>query len=91
MHDQVKTNCPPPPPSKANPFPIFIAAVLALALPLVYSTARAQEPSQLLKPAEAQEPSQFKRFQISAMSGIGLFGTSPEFVGFGLHKTVSRQ
>ena len=89
MYDQVKTNCPPPPPSKANPFPIFIAAVLASALPLVYSTAKAQGPSQLLEPAKAQEPGQFKRFQISMMSGVGQLDTNPDFVGFGLTDDVS--
>ena len=101
MHDQVKTNCPPPPPlihfpfslSKANPYSIFIAAVLALALPLVYSTAKAQE----------QEPSQFKQHQISMMVGGGdlnidvdagfgtqpdiTYGVSPISLGYGFNDT----
>ena len=83
MHDQVKTSCPSP--SKANPFPIFIVAVLALALPLVYSTAK------------AQEPSQFKQHQISMMFGSGDFDTdlgpgttddvSPISLGYGFNLT----
>ena len=86
MHDQVKTSCPPPPPpSKANPYLIFIAAVLASALPLAYSTAK------------AQEPSQFKRHQISMMFGSGDFDTdlgsgttddvSPISLGYGFNVT----
>ena len=86
MHDQSQNQLPPPPPpSKANPYPIFIAAVLASALSLAYSTAK------------AQEPSQFKRHQISMMLGSGDFDTdlgsgttdnvSPISLGYGFNVT----